>query len=309
MKKLLSLVIVAFILACQQEEVTLSSSSNTTNAISNAPNLERHARASVNVTGNCSYVFSETALTNSGWTKILDEQFTNLNNWNVWYGGAYNNELQLYQANNILLSNGNLQIVAKKETISGPTLPGSTTKKRFNFTSGRLESKVLYSANATNPKIRMVARIKLPAGYGMWPAFWSYGDPWPTQGEIDILEAKGQEPSTYYTNYFYGTTANTNLVSGATSTINSSVSLQSCYHVYEMIWEASQLSFYLDGNLVDTKSAASVGGNYVSSLFGKSEKIVLNLAVGGNFFGNNLITRNIVPGTMEVDWLQVYRSN
>ncbi len=154
----------------------------------------------------------------------------------------------------------------------------------------------------------MVARIKLPVGYGMWPAFWSYGDPWPTQGEIDILEAKGQEPTTYYTNYFYGNTVNTNLVSGATSTINSSVSLQTCYHVYEMVWEASKLSFYLDGNLVDTKSAASPGGNYVSNLFGKSEKIVLNLAVGGNFF-KSLVTRNIAPGTMEVDWLQVYRSN
>ncbi|MFM7328119.1 MAG: family 16 glycosylhydrolase, partial [Bacteroidota bacterium] len=153
------------------------------------------------------------------------------------------------------------------------------------------------------PKIRMVARIKLPAGYGMWPAFWSYGDPWPTQGEIDIMEAKGQEPSTYYTNYFYGTAVNTNLVSGATTTVNSSVSLQSCFHVYKLVWEATKLSFYLDGQLVDTKT-----GTYVNALFGKSEKVVLNLAVGGNFF-TSLITRNIVPGTMEIDWVKVYRSN
>jgi len=262
----------------------------------------------VSAIGNCAYTFSESALTNAGWTKLLDEQFANLNNWNIWYGGAYNNELQLYQAANISISNGNLLIAAKKQKVTGPSLPGSSTKKTFNYTSGRLESKVLYSAGTTNPKIRMVARIKLPTGYGMWPAFWSYGDPWPTQGEIDILEAKGQEPNTYYTNYFYGTKAGTNLVSGATTTVNSSVSLQSCFHVYEVIWEANKLSFYLDGNLVDTKSSATTGGNYVSSLFGKSEKIVLNLAVGGNFF-TSLITRNIVPGTMEVDWVQVYRSN
>ena len=262
----------------------------------------------VSAIGNCSYVFSETALANTGWTKIFDEQFTNLNNWNIWYGGAYNNELQLYQSANLSITNGNLLITAKKQTTTGPTLPGSTTKKTFNYTSGRLESKTLYSANSTYPKIRMVARIKLPSGYGMWPAFWSYGDPWPTQGEIDIVEAKGQEPSTYYTNYFYGTTAGINVVSGATTTVNSSVSLQSCFHVYEVVWEATKLSFYLDGNLVDTKSSASIGGSYVSSLFGKSEKIVLNLAVGGNFF-SRLITKNIVPGTMEVDWVQVYRSN
>jgi hypothetical protein len=53
--------------------------------------------------------------------------------------------------------------------------------------------------------------------------------------------------------------------------------------------------------LVDTKT-----GGYVAELFGKQEKIVLNLAVGGNFF-SRLITRNIVTGTMEIDWVRVYR--
>ena len=256
----------------------------------------------VNATGNCNYVFSEGSIAGT-WTNLLDEQFTNFNNWNIWFGGAYNNELQLYRSQNLTISNGNLLIAAKKETVTGPTTPGSTTTKRFNYTSGRIESKVLYSASNTNPMIRMAARIKLPAGYGMWPAFWSYGDPWPTQGEIDILEAKGQEPSTFYTNYFYGTAVNQNLVSGATTTVNSSVSLQSCFHTYEMVWEATKLSFYLDGQLVDTKT-----GNYVNALFGKREKVVLNLAVGGNFF-TSLVTRNIVPGTMEVDWVKVFRGN
>lgn len=195
MKKYLLFTFVAFALACQKEETQVAEITvEASNDISRVNN--RNARASVNVTGDCNYAFSETALTSNGWTKILDEQFANLDNWNVWYGGAYNNELQLYRSNNIALSNGNLQIIAKKETVTGPTLPGSATNKTFNYTSGRLESKVLYSANSTNPKIRMVARIKLPVGYGMWPAFGSYGDPWPTQGEIDILEAKGQEPTT-----------------------------------------------------------------------------------------------------------------
>jgi len=308
MKKLILLSALMTILGCSNDELNFQPKTSARFDMKQT----MQPLANVSVTAVCNYVFSEPPTT-SGWTKIFDEQFTysninNQNNWNIWYGGAYNSELQLYQGANITIQNGNLLIAAKKQTVSGPTLPGSTTKKTFNYTSGRIESKVLYSANSTNPKIRMVARIKLPSGYGMWPAFWAYGDPWPTQGEIDILEAKGQEPSTYYTNYFYGTAANTNLVKGATSTINSSVSLQSCFHVYEVIWEASKLSFYLDGVLVDTKSSSTTGGNYVSSLFGKSEKIVLNLAVGGNFF-SRLITKNIVPGTMEVDWVQVYRSN
>ena len=149
----------------------------------------------------------------------------------------------------------------------------------------------------------MVARIKLPAGYGMWPAFWSYGDPWPTEGEIDILEARGQEPMKYETNYFYGTTANNNLVQNAASVITSSVSLQADWHVYELIWEQQSLTFMLDGQIVDVKT-----GSYVPSLFGKKEKIVLNLAVGGKFF-TGLVASKIVPGTMQVDWVKVFSSN
>jgi len=259
--------------------------------------------ATVSAIGTCNYLFNETNVTGSGWTKVLDEQFTSLNNWNVWTGGAYNNELQYYQGANLVLTSGNLNIVAKSQKVTGVTTPSNSTLKSFNYTSGRIESKQLYSASPSTPKVRMVARIQLPVGYGMWPAFWSYGDPWPTQGEIDILEAKGQEPSTYYTNYFYGNVVDQNLVTNSTTTVQSSVSLQTCWHVYELIWEQTKLTYLLDGQVVDVKT-----GGYVSSLFGKQEKIVLNLAVGGNFF-RSLVTRNIVPGTMNVDYVKVFTSN
>jgi beta-glucanase (GH16 family) len=83
-------------------------------------------------------------------------------------------------------------INARSENVTGPTTPFDVTPKTFNYTSGRIESKANFSASSFSPVVRMMTRIKLPAGYGMWPAFWSYGDPWPTQGEIDILEARGQ---------------------------------------------------------------------------------------------------------------------
>jgi beta-glucanase (GH16 family) len=149
----------------------------------------------------------------------------------------------------------------------------------------------------------MIARIKLPSGYGMWPAFWSYGDPWPTNGEIDILEARGQEDKKYQTNYFYGKTVNRNLVRGAEGLVNTDVSLQSCYHVYEMIWSQNSLRFYFDGVLVKTNS-----GGYVPNLFEKIERITLNLAVGGNFF-SNLNSSLIQTGTMYVDWVKVFTSS
>jgi beta-glucanase (GH16 family) len=144
----------------------------------------------------CDYTLNETTLTSSGWTKIFEDDFTtDLSKWNIWTGGAFNDELQHYQASNLQLVNGALAITAKRETVQGQTTPWDTQVKTFNFTSGRIECKTNVSASTLNPKIRMIARIKLAPGYGMWPAFWSYGDPWPQQGEIDIVEARGNEPT------------------------------------------------------------------------------------------------------------------
>ena len=253
------------------------------------------------VHGICDYEINENAITGAGWTKTFEDLFSaNLDSWNIWNGGAFNNELQLYQASNLSVTNGNLVIAARQETVAGPTTPFDQTPKTFNYTSGRIESKTNFSASASTPSIRMMARIKLPEGYGMWPAFWSYGDPWPTQGEIDILEARGQEDLKYQTNYFYGRTANRNQVRGAEGFVTTDVSLQTCYHVYEMIWTQNDLKFYFDGVLVKTNS-----GGYVPSLFGKTEKITLNLAVGGLFF-SNFNPALIQTGTMYVDWVKVF---
>lgn len=260
--------------------------------------------ATVSATAICDYNLDEAALTSTGWTRVFNDEFTaDLSSWNVWTGGAYNNELQYYNGANLTISNGALNITAKKETVTGATTNFDATPKTFGYTSGRLESKVLYSASTATPKVRMISRIKLPAGYGMWPAFWSYGDPWPTQGEIDILEARGQEPFSYQTNYFYGRRANTNLVRGATTIINSNLNLQSCWHVYELIWAQNSLTFLLDGVVVDVKTKG-----YVPNLFGKKEKVVLNLAVGGAFF-SNLDPASIQTGTMQVDYVKVFTSN
>ena len=135
------------------------------------------------------YDYDEAALLNAGWNKTFSEEFDGgLAQWNIWNGGAFNNELQHYQGSNLAVSNGNLVITAKKETVTGNKTPWDNTQKTFQYTSGRIECKSNVSASTATPRVRMIARIKLPQGYGMWPAFWSYGDPWPTKGEIDILE-------------------------------------------------------------------------------------------------------------------------
>jgi beta-glucanase (GH16 family) len=252
----------------------------------------------------CNYNLDEAALVKAGWTKTFEDNFsTDLSKWNIWTGGAYNNELQYYQPANLQIADTVLVITAIKETVTGATTPYDATQKTFNYTSGRIECKTNVSANATTPKVRMSARIKLASGYGMWPAFWSYGDPWPTQGEIDFVEARGQEPTKYQTNYFYGKTANRNLVRNATGYITADADLTQCYHVYEMVWEQDKLTSYLDGKVVEVKTS----GGYIPSLFGKTERITLNLAVGGNFF-TNLDPARIQTGTMYVDWVKVFTS-
>src|SRR6186713_690764 len=293
-KIFLPLVVSFFSISCQKATVKPQTPEETISGRPSQPAPVVH--------GICDNDVSESTLT--GWTKIFEDDFaTNLAKWNVWQGGAYNNELQMYQANNLQIVNGNLAISAVKGTVNGPATPFDATPKTFNYTSGRIESLTNFSASASIPKIRMMARIKLPPGYGMWPAFWSYGDPWPMQGEIDILEGRGQEEFKYQTNYFYGKTAGRNLVRGAEGFVTTDVSLQSCYHVYEVIWSQNSLAFYFDGQLVKTNS-----GGYVPGLFGKSERITLNLAVGGNFF-SNLNSSLIQTGTMYVDWVKVFRSN
>lgn len=261
------------------------------------------AAAGTTVTGVCDFNPTESALTGPGWTKVFDEAFSgNLSQWNVWTGGAFNEELELYQAANLGIANGLLSIAARKETVSGPTTPWDATPKTFSYTSGRIESKSNFSASRTTPKVRLSARLKLPSGFGMWPAFWSYGDPWPTQGEIDVMEARGQEPFQFQTAYWFGRRAGTNLVANSATVIGSSASLTDCWHVYEVIWSKDNLNFYFDGQLVDTKT-----GGYIPSMYGKQERITLNLAVGGLFFGS-YDPNNIQPGTFQADWVKAFTS-
>jgi len=266
------------------------------------PSLSEQISPAVSAaSGVCDYDAPDATYTTAGWTKVFEDAFsTGLSQWSIWYGGAFNNELQLYQAANLQVASGALSITARQETATGPTTPFDPTPKQFGYTSGRIESRTHFSASRETPNVRLTARLKLPNGYGMWPAFWSYGDPWPTQGEIDIVEARGQDPFTYYTAYWYGRRAGVNLVQNSSSTINSSVSLTSCWHVYEVIWSKNDLTYLFDGQVVDVKS-----GGYIPSMFRKQQRITLNLAVGGLFFPN-FDPALIQTGTLQADWVKVF---
>jgi len=245
---------------------------------------------------------------NEPWNLIFEDDFNDdLSFWNVWYGGAFNEEIQLYRPEQLSIDNGILKINVQRENISGPTSIFDSTPKSFEYVSGRIESKELFGPSNIdgNREIRFAARIKLPFGHGMWPAFWSYDDPWPTQGEVDILEARGGEPLEYQSNIFYGSTPNINTNQGTERVYEIGQDLTSAYHTYEMIWRSNSIDIIFDDQLLYTYQANN--NNNINNLFDKKQKIVLNVAVGGIFFIDQNSNNYADSSTMEIDWVKVYK--
>jgi hypothetical protein len=245
---------------------------------------------------------------NDSWNLIFEDNFDNdLSLWNPWYGGAFNNEIQLYKPEQVSLNNGLLIITAQRESSTGPTTPFDASQKNFEYVSGRIESQRLFGPTDEdgNREYRFVASIKLPAGHGMWPAFWTYGDPWPTQGEIDIMEARGGEPNEFSSNLFYGPSSGVNINQGTEVHHTIGQDLTSSFHTYEMIWRATSIDIIFDDQLLHRYTANS--GNNVDKMMQKQQKLVFNTAVGGWFISDQNSANFADNSRMEVDWVKVYK--
>ncbi len=251
------------------------------------------------------YNFDETTLTSTGWTKSFDDEFNTNGDLSKWfaYTGGVQNELQCFEPANAVVANGALQITAKKETVTGPTTINSSSNSTFNYTSGSIVSGVTFGPNTTTPKIRIVARVKVAAGYGMVSLFDSYGTNWPTNGQINYFQVEGNDTKRFETNYFYGTQANQNLVNNGILFNPTDQDLSGSYHVIMTEWTQNALNFYLDGQLVETKTA----GGYVGGMFGKAQNLSLSLLIGGSYY-SDFVPANIQTGTMYVDYVKVFTS-
>jgi hypothetical protein len=268
-------------------------------------NINTHPTNPVTAVAVCDFDFNDTTLTNHGWTKSFEDNFNgSLSNWNVLQGGVQN-ELECNEPANVQIVNGALQITARQETITGPKTVGNDTTKSFNYTSGWITSKLpLASANSATPKVRIVARIKVALGYGLTSIFYGFAGNWPTNGEIDYLEASGADTKTYITDYAYGTQPGVNVATGAFLYNPTTESLASCYHVFTMEWTRNSLNSFLDGKLVEAKTT----GGHIPDLFGKSHNFAISLPIGGGYYGS-LNTANIAGGTLYVDYVKVFTSN
>jgi len=156
---------------------------------------------------------------------------------------------------------------------------------------------------------RVEARIKLPVGQGLWPAFWMLGHdnpivPWPECGELDIMENKGSQPSTT-SSALHGPG-----YSGATPFVHRHTlargTVSDDFHTFAVEWDSLHVQFFVD----DTAHyrVTNVGiQQYGRSVLNQSFFLILNLAVGGKFDGDPQ-SDAILPATMLVDYVRVYRA-
>ena len=217
-------------------------------------------------------------------------------------GGWGNEELQYYTGNTEnarLDGKGNLEIRAVPVTDKGLdcwygkcqyTSARLITKGKFQFTYGRVE-----------------ARIRVPEGAGVWPAFWMLGSDidkvgWPECGEIDIMEFIGKEPSTVYGTLHGPGYSGDKAVSRSVS-LPKSQKVSSGFRVFAVEWEPTQIRWYLDGKIYSTLSPKDLptGSRWA---FDKPHFLLLNFAVGGKWPGSPASSTKF-PQSMLVDYVRV----
>lgn len=184
---------------------------------------------------------------------------------------------------------GNLAIVAIKESYKGNgyTSARILTKNRFQTTYGKIE-----------------ARMKLPWGQGIWPAFWMLGADidtviWPGCGEIDIMEYKGQLPSRAFGSVHGPGYSGSQCKTKQFNLLNDR--FDSNFHIFKIEWGKDYIKWFVDDVLYQTLTPADVTGNWV---FNHSFYIIFNLAVGGSWCGNPN-AETVFPQTMLIDWIRV----
>jgi len=213
--------------------------------------------------------------------------------------GWGNKELQYYtpRRENIRQEKGSLVIEAIKEKFTGPD------GIERNYTSGRLKTEGRFSQRYG----RFEARIQIPSGKGIWPAFWILGDDfstagWPACGEIDIMENVGSEPATIRGSMHGPGYSGENALSTAFTLPTGRFS--GGFHVFAIEWEPRVIRFFVDDKLYATKTPADLppGKRWVHD---HPFFILLSLAVGGSFPGSP-DDSTVFPQRMLVDYVRVY---
>jgi beta-glucanase (GH16 family) len=222
-------------------------------------------------------------------------------------GGFGNQELEHYcaagssekpcdakRANAFIRKDGLLHVVARKTADGGYTSARLKTLGLKSFQHGRIE-----------------ARIRIPAGQGMWPAFWMLGDDiqkvrWPACGELDIMENIGKKPDTIHGSIhgpgFVGTSI------GLPYRLANGKAFAKAFHSYGMIWSPGKIQYYVDdpAKPYATFTPRDLPANATWPFDDRKFFLILNLAVGGDWPGNP-DARTKFPAEMLVDYVRVWQ--
>src|SRR5690348_538098 len=215
--------------------------------------------------------------------------------------GWGNQELETYTSRpeNVYIHDGKLVIQARQEKFTG------SDGVAREFTSARLKTEGLFAQTYG----RIEARIKIPYGQGLWPAFWMLGADeskvgWPRCGEMDIMENIGREPSMVHGTIHGPDYSGGKGVSAAYS-LPRGERFAHAFHTFAVEWRPRKIQFFVDDNLYTTILPTSIppGARWV---YDHPFFIILNVAVGGSWPGTPDATTTF-PQTMQVDYVRVYK--
>jgi beta-glucanase (GH16 family) len=235
----------------------------------------------------------------------------------TWIGGWGNGELQYYtrEPENAFVKDGMLHIRAVKESYLG-----------CGYTSAKLKTRKKDGSSLFSQRYgRFEFRAKLPTGKGVWPALWmlpqdeKYGG-WPCSGEIDVLEARGQEPTKVLGTLHFGSRWPANAHASRDYVLPRGGTIAD-FHLYAVEWEPGEIRWFVDDHLYATQSfwwsSGKTDGNRGAkpakeadlnpwpAPFDQPSYLVMNVAVGGQFLGNPDKTTTF-PVEMLVDYVRVY---
>lgn len=261
------------------------------------------------ITLSCA-AYAQAVTPKPSWIMVWSDEFNGVNGsladaskWVADTGGRGwgNNELEYYtdRPQNAHQQDGNLVIQVLSEKYTG------TDGVTRDYTSARLKTQGTFAQKYG----RFEARIKIPHGQGIWPAFWMLGDDiekrgWPKCGEIDIMENIGKEPGLVHgTIHGPGYSGDKGISASFESPDHSRFADD--FHVYAVEWEPKSIRFYVDDHLYATRTPADLpkGTKWV---YNHPFFLLLNVAVGGNWPGNPDVTSEF-PQTMLVDYVRVYQ--
>ncbi|HTL84216.1 MAG TPA: glycoside hydrolase family 16 protein, partial [Acidimicrobiia bacterium] len=234
------------------------------------------------------------------WQLRLDDQFdgTRLDpaHWVscYWWAGSTctneaNHELEAYTPSNVVVSNGELHLVARHE-------PASWNGKPFSYTSGMISGSTEHKTMVPFQYGYVEARARVPAGSGLWSALWMLPTSHEDAPEIDIFEVVGETPSLDYQAVHVPVPNNPTHAVRHTSRAHA---LSTQWHVFGLLWQPDKLTWYVDG--VATWSITDPDNIPHEPMY-----VVANLAVGGDF-PTHVTPQTRFPSALEIDYVRVWQ--